>query len=146
MPDDLTQALTDRLAGLERELERLTTGIALLGIKPCVWCRKFFRNSDPGILFEAGPTVCYGCIPEWWHHQSDELTTKQRETVEFELKNWLVRAHHAEVVKSPDKLSKDPVPKLQIVVSCYECGASGNLHDERCRFCDGRGTVWVVVH
>jgi len=96
-------------------------------------------------LFEAGPVVCYGCIPDWWHHQSSEMNLKQRELLEYELKNWLVRCHHAEIIKNPEKVPKDPPPKLQIVVSCYECGASGNLGGERCHFCDGRGTVWAVV-
>jgi len=149
MPDvpnhDPNQVLNDRLAGLERDLERLTTGVSLLGIKPCCWCKKFFRTSEPGALFEAGAVVCYGCIHDWWTHQSTELSLKQRELFEYELKNWLVRCHHGEVIKNPDKLLKDPPAKLQIVVSCYECGATGNLSTERCRFCDGRGTVWVVV-
>ena len=145
MPDDPNQALNDRLAALQSDLERLTTGVALLGIKPCSWCKKFFRNSDPGALFDAGGTVCYGCIPEWWLRQSSELSLKQRELIEYELKNWLVRCHHAEVIKAPEKLPKDPLAKLQIVVSCYECSATGNLSGTRCRFCDGRGTVWIVV-
>jgi len=145
MPDDPTQALHDRLTELESHLQRLTTGMALLGIKPCCWCKKFFRSSDPGALFEAGATVCYTCISEWWHHESTQSSLKQREFIEYELKNWLVRCHHAEVFKSPDKLPKDPAPKLQMVVSCYECGTTGAVGGERCRFCDGRGTVWIVV-
>ena len=145
MPDDPNQVLHDRLAELTSHLERLTTGVSLLGIKPCVWCKKFFRSSDPGVLFEAGTTVCYTCIPEWWQHQSGEVSLKQKEFIEYELKNWLVRCHHAEVFKSPEKLPKEPPPKLQMVISCYECGASGNLNGENCRFCEGRGTVWAVV-
>lgn len=145
MSDDPNQALHGRLDELERYLERLTTGVALLGIKACVWCKKFFRNSDPATLFEVGTTVCYSCVAEWWQSQSIDLSAKQREVVEYELKNWLIRCHHAEVFKSPEKVPKDPSPKLELVVSCYECGASGASGGERCRFCDGRGTIWIVV-
>jgi len=60
------------------------------------------------VLFEAGPVVCYGCIPDWWHHQSSEMNLKQRELLEYELKNWLVRCHHAEIIKNPEKVPKDP--------------------------------------
>ena len=145
MPDETNQVLTDRLAALQSDLERLTTGVALLGIKACSQCKKFFRATEPGVLFEAGVVVCYGCIQDWWNQQSSHLALKQRELLEYELKNWLVRCHHAEVIKNPEKVPKDPPAKLQVIVSCYECGASGTLTGERCRFCDGRGTVWVVV-
>jgi len=145
MPDDPTQTLTDRLSSLERDLERLTTGIALLGIKPCSACKKFFRISEPGVLFDAGIPVCYGCIPDWWPQMSADLSTKRREIIEFELKNWLIHYHHAEVFRSPEKLPKDPPPRLQLVVSCHECNASGALDGTRCRFCDGRGTLWIAV-
>jgi hypothetical protein len=145
MPDDPNQALHDRLAGVQQDLERLTSGLALLGIKPCGSCKKFFRTSEPGAVFESSVVVCYGCIPDWWNQQSGEMNLKQRELLEYDLKNWLVRCHHAEVLKNPEKLPKDPPPKIQIAISCHECGASGNLDGERCRFCEGRGTVWIVV-
>jgi hypothetical protein len=145
MPDDPTQSLDDRVAQLQRDLEHLTTGVALLGIKRCCWCKRFLRTADPGLLFDAGPAVCFACIPAWWPSHSSELTLKQREVLEYELKNWLVRCHHAEVIRSLEKLPKDPAPRLQIVVSCYECNASGNISGERCRFCDGCGTLWIVV-
>jgi hypothetical protein len=143
MPDDSAQTLNDRLARLECDLEHLTAGVGLLGIKPCSWCKRFLRASDPAALFDHGSPVCYRCIPEWWPHQCGQLSVKEREIAEHELKIWLVSYHHADVVKNPDKLPKDP--QLQIVVSCYECHAAGYLAGVRCRFCDGRGTVWIVV-
>lgn len=145
MPDDPNQVLHDRISELERDLDSLTTGVALLGIKRCSWCKKFSRTSDSGLLFDSGATVCFGCIPAWWPQYSTEVTDKQRQILEFELKNWLVRCHHAEVIRNPEKLPKDASPRLQIVVSCYECGGSGNNAGERCRFCDGRGSIWILV-
>jgi hypothetical protein len=145
MADDSTQVLNNRIADLERDLEHLTTGVALLGIKRCFWCKKFYRTSEAGLLFDSGATVCFNCIPAWWPQYSTEVTDKQREIVEFELKNWLIRCHHAEAVRNPEKLPKDPPPRLQIVVSCYECKGTGDNAGERCRFCDGRGSIWVLV-
>jgi len=145
MPDDPTQDLHNRIGELERDLQHLTTGVALLGIKRCNWCKKFSRTSDSGLLFDSGATVCFACIPEWWPQYSNEVAPKQREIVEFELKNWLIRSHHAEVVRDPAKLPKDASPRLQIVVSCHECNGTGNAAGERCRFCDGQGSIWILV-
>jgi len=146
MSDDPTQPLHNRIAELERDLLDLTTGVALLGIKRCSWCKKFSRTSDNGMLFDSGATVCFGCIPAWWPQYSTEVTDKQRQILEFELKNWLVRCHHAEVVRNPEKLPKDASPRLQIAVSCYECNGTGTSAGERCRFCDGRGSIWILVN
>jgi len=145
MPEETNQELYDRVARLERDLERLTTGVSLLGIKSCSWCKKFLRSSDPATLFDPGTPVCYGCLLEWWHHQCNQLSVKEREVIERALKTWLLRYHQAEVVKNPQKLPKDPPPQLQIVVSCNECHATGYVAGNRCGYCDGRGTVWIVV-
>jgi hypothetical protein len=145
MPEETNQELYDRVARLERDLERLTTGVRLLGIKSCSWCSKFLRSSDPATLFDTGTPVCYSCVLEWWHHQCNQLTVQERENIERALKIWLLRYHHAEVIKNPQKLPKEPPPHLQIVVSCNECHATGYVAGTRCGYCDGRGTVWIVV-
>jgi hypothetical protein len=145
MPAETKESLQDRVERLERDLEHLTTGAGLLGIKACCWCKKFFRTSDPGALFDAATPVCYGCIAEWWRNQCNELNVSQREIIERALKIWLLRYHHAEVVKNPEKLPKDPPPQLQVVVSCNECHATGYVNGARCGLCDGRGAVWIVV-
>ena len=64
MPEQTNQELSDRVARLEGDLERLTTGVRLLGIKSCSWCNKFLRSSDPASLFDPGIPVCYSCILE----------------------------------------------------------------------------------
>ncbi len=133
------------MARLERDLERLTTGVRLLGIKSCSWCNKYFRCSDSVTLFDPGTPVCYSCVLEWWHHQCNQLSVQERENIERALKIWLLRYHHAEVIKNPQKMPKDPPPQLPIVVSCNECHASGFVANTRCGYCDGRGTVWIVV-
>lgn len=145
MPEQTNQELSDRVARLERDLERLTSGVRLLGIKSCCWCNKFLRSSDPATLFDPGTPVCYNCVLEWWHHQCNQLNVQERENIERALKIWLLRYHHAEVIKTPRKLPKDPAPQVQIVVSCNECHATGYGAGTRCGYCDGRGTVWIVV-
>lgn len=143
MADESTQLLQDRLVKLERDLDHLARGVGLLGIKPCCWCGKFFRSIEPATLFDHGAPVCFRCIPDWWHRQSGLLGVKEREIAEHAMKMWLIGYHHADVIKRQEDVPKNP--QLELVVGCYECHASGYLHDVRCRFCDGRGTVWVVV-
>lgn len=145
MPEETNQALCDRVARLERDFERLTTAVGQLGIKACSRCKRFLRTSDPATLFDHGTPVCYGCVLEWWRHQCTQLSVKEREITERALKIWLLRYHHAEVIKNPQKLPKDPPAQLQLVVSCNECLAAGYVDGARCGFCDGRGTVWIVV-
>ncbi|HEY3972615.1 MAG TPA: hypothetical protein VGM18_06400 [Candidatus Sulfotelmatobacter sp.] len=151
MPDELkpsveNQVPEDRLANLQRDLDRLTAGVSLLGIKPCHSCGKFFRSANPATLFESrGNTICYDCLPEWWENYCGRLNATDREIAEHTLKIWLVTHHGAEVINRPEKLRKDPPPRLQIAVSCFECHASGHLGEDRCHFCDGRGSMWVVV-
>ena len=145
MPDEPTRPLYDRLERLEHELERLTAAVGRLGIKPCSWCKKFLRSSEPATFFSRDTPVCYQCVPEWWRYQCNQLSVHEREIIERQLKTWLLRYRHAEVVRGPEKLPKDPPPHLRIVVSCNECQATGYLNKVRCGFCDGRGTVWIVV-
>jgi RecJ-like exonuclease len=59
---------------------------------------------------------------------------------------WLRDFHHAELFKDPAKLPESSLQELHIVANCLECRGTGKLMgQERCRYCDGRGTVWVIV-
>ena len=88
------------LARVERDLSDLIEGLALLGVKRCSQCRKFFRSADPGALFDYGQLVCYGCIPDRWSSMSMQLNVSDRERTEGKLASWLRKHHQAEVVKT----------------------------------------------
>jgi hypothetical protein len=113
------------LARLEVDLERLKDAFGLLGVSACSWCKKFFRRSDPGALFDAGELVCYGCIREWWPQHSAQLSAKERETLEGKLVFWLRDFHHAETFKDPAKLPESSLQELHIVANCLECRGTG---------------------
>jgi hypothetical protein len=128
------------------ELARLKDALALLGVRPCSSCKKFYRRTDPGALFDADDLICYACIPQWWPQHSAQLVLKDRETIEGKLVFWLRDHHRAEVFKDPAKLPETSLQELHIVATCLECrGAGKSMGQERCRFCEGRGTVWVIV-
>lgn len=138
------------LARIERDLNDVVEALALLGVKRCVQCRKFLRSSDPGALFDCGQfgqVVCYDCIPVWWSAQSMRLGVADRERIEGKLATWLRKHHRAEVVKSSAGAAPDTSnAEFQIVAKCVECAGSGKLMEgERCRFCNGLGTVRIVV-
>jgi hypothetical protein len=138
------------LARIERDLNDVIEALALLGVKRCVQCRKFLRNADPGALFESGQFgqfVCYDCIPVWWSSQSMRLGVADRERIEGKLASWLRKHHRAEIVKSTAGAVPDTSnAEFQIVAKCNECAGSGKLMEgERCRFCNGLGTVRIVV-
>jgi hypothetical protein len=134
------------LARYQLDLDRLKDALDLLGVSDCSWCKKFLRRSDPGALFDAGELVCYGCIHEWWPQRYTQLGTKERETLEGKLVFWLRDFHHAELFKDPAKLPEASLQELHIVANCLECRGTGKMMgQERCRYCDGRGTVWVIV-
>lgn len=146
MPAESNPNPGDVLARHALDLERLKDALALLGVNACSCCKKFLRRSDPGALFDAGELVCYGCIHEWWPQRAAQLGTKERETLEGKLVFWLRDFHHAETYKDPAKLPEASVQELHIVATCLECrGAGKSMGQERCRFCEGRGTVWVIV-
>ena len=146
MPDKPESGAEEVLARLELDLQRLRDAFSLLGISACSWCKKFFRRTDPGALFDAGELVCYGCIHEWWPQRCINLSTKERENLEGKLVFWLRDYHHAELFKDPAKLPESSLQELHIVANCLECRGTGKLMgQERCRYCDGRGTVWVIV-
>ncbi len=139
------------LARIEHDLNDLIEALALLGVKRCSQCRKFFRSSDPGALFDCGQfgqLVCYDCIPDWWSSQSMRLGVADRERIEGKLASWLRKHHRAEVVKVNSRAAAPDTSnaEFQIVAKCVECAGSGKLMEgERCRFCNGLGTVRIVV-
>jgi hypothetical protein len=138
--------LEEVLARQQLDLDRLRDALGLLGVSDCSWCKKFLRRSDAGALFDAGELICFGCIHEWWPQRSVQLSTKERETLESKLVFWLRDFHHAELFKDPAKLPESSLQELHIVANCLECHGTGKLMgQERCRYCDGRGTVWVIV-
>jgi hypothetical protein len=91
------------------ELERMKEALALLGVNPCAWCKKFLRRGDAGALFDAGDLICYGCIRDWWAQRSAELAAKDRGTLEGKLVFWLREHHRAELIKDPHKLPESSV-------------------------------------
>jgi hypothetical protein len=145
--DPADHSLFETLSRVEHDVNDLIGALALLGIKRCSQCRQFFRSTDPGALFENGHTVCYGCIPHWWSLASTKLSVAERERIEGKLASWLRKYHRAEVVKeTPGKVLDTSDAEFQIVSKCGECGGSGKLMEgERCRFCNGFGTVRIVV-
>ena len=75
-----------------------------------------------------------------------ELGAKDRGNLEGKLVFWLRDYHHAEQFKDPAKLPDSSLQELHIVANCLECRGTGkSLGQESCRFCEGRGTVWVIV-
>jgi len=146
MPEPSESRVEEVVARHEVDLDRLKDALGLLGVVPCSWCKKFFRRSDPGALFDAGELVCYGCIHEWWTQRCAQLSIKDRETLESKLVFWLRSQHHAEIFKDPAKLPENSLQELHLIANCLECRGTGKLMgNERCRYCEGRGTVWVIV-
>jgi hypothetical protein len=135
------------LARIEHDLNDLIGGLALLGVKRCSQCKQFFRSADLGALFECDQIVCYDCIPEWWSSMSTRLSVADRERIEAKLASWLRKHHHAVVVKvTPGSVPDTTNAEFQIAAKCLECSGSGKLMEgERCRFCNGFGTVRIVV-
>jgi hypothetical protein len=146
MPEESDPSAQEILARHQLDLDRLKDALGLLGVSACSWCKNFFRRSDPGALFDAGELVCYGCIREWWPQRNAQLAAKDRDPLEGKLVFWLRDYHHAETFKDPAKLPETSLQELHIVAGCLECRGTGKLlGDERCRYCEGRGTVWVIV-
>jgi hypothetical protein len=146
MAEDSDKPIQETLSRHELDLGRLKDAFGLLGVSPCSRCGKFFRRTDVGALFDAGEVVCYGCIPAWWAERRPQLSTKDRENLEGKLVFWLRETHHAETFKDPATLPESSLQEVCIVATCLECRGTGkSLGEERCRFCAGRGSVWVFV-
>jgi mono/diheme cytochrome c family protein len=137
----------ETLSNLEQDLKAVMEALALLGVARCSQCRNFFRCSDPGALFDCGTLICYGCIPVWWSSESSRLNIADRERIAGKLASWLRKNHGAKVMKEiPESRTATGEREFQIVTTCVECHGSGKLLEgERCRFCNGLGTVWIVV-
>ena len=132
------------LSRLEDDLASVVEALALAGIKRCEWCRRFFRSTEPGELFEYRSTVCYGCVAAWWPVRAHELAAVDREKMEAKLAGWLRRYHRARTVKNPTAISEKPPGTFRIVMSCLECRSSGGALADRCRYCDGMGSVGLI--
>jgi len=146
MPDKPEASLEEILSRQQFDPDRLREAFGLLGISACSRCKMFIRRTEAGALFDAGELVCYGCIREWWPQRSAQLSAKDRETLEGKLVFWLRDYHHAETFKDPAKLPKSSLQELHIIAHCLECHGTGkSLGQDHCRFCDDRGTVWVIV-
>jgi hypothetical protein len=145
--DSMDNPLFATLARIESDLNDLIDALALLGVKRCSQCRKFFRSAEPGALFDCGQLVCYSCVPDWWSSESARLTVEERERIEGKLASWLRKHHRAEIIKvTPGSVPETTNAEFQIAAKCQECAGSGKLMEgERCRFCNGLGTVRIVV-
>jgi len=145
--DPAEDSLFATVARVDHDVNDLIDALALLGVKRCSQCRKFFRCADPGALFDGGQLVCYACIPDWWSSTSMRLGVEEREKIEGKLASWLRKHHRAEVIKvTPGSVPDTSNAEFQIAAKCVECAGSGKLMEgERCRFCNGLGTVRIVV-
>ena len=145
--DPAENSLFENLSRVEHDVSDLIGALALLGVKRCSQCRQFFRSAEPGALFDCGELVCYTCVPQWWSSSSRRLGVADRERTEGKLASWLRKYHRAEVVKeTPGKVLDTSNIEFQIIAKCLECSGSGKLMEgERCRFCNGAGTVRIVV-
>jgi hypothetical protein len=145
MGDQMPSDTPDELARLERELARLKSGLELLGIKACCWCKNLYRATEPGNLFEAGELVCFTCIRHWWPARSQGLAAHDRELTEHKLVHWLLAYHGAKVVRDAGKVPFVSEQDLRLVAACEECDGKGVWAGAKCHFCDGRGALWVVI-
>jgi hypothetical protein len=147
MADKPKPTIDEILARQQFDLDRLKDAFGLLGISACSWCKKFYRRTDPGALFDAGgQLVCYADIHEWWPQRCAQMSSKDRETLEGKLVFWLRDYHQAETYKDSAKLPDSSLQELHIVANCLECHGTGkSLGQDHCRFCEDRGTVWVIV-
>jgi hypothetical protein len=146
VPEESDPRIDEILTRHELDLSRLKDALGLLSVSPCSCCKKFFRRTDTGALFDAGELICYGCVHCWWTERCGQLSAKDRVDLEGKLVYWLRATHHAELFKDPTKLPEGSQQELNLVASCLECRGSGtSMGEEQCRYCAGRGTVWVIV-
>jgi len=145
MANEAEQPIADALARIEHDLELLRDGLSLLEVKPCSRCRRFFR-ALPGALFdEGGHLICFACVPDWWTLRSPQLSLHDRESIEHRLVRWLLTHHHAHVIHQAEELPPEQPLEFRLVTDCEECEGTGKLAGNRCHYCNGRGTLWVVI-
>jgi hypothetical protein len=145
MSDQVQDETREILARLERELMRLKSGLELLGVKACCWCKNLFRASEPGSLFDAGELVCFTCVREWWPERSRALPAHDRELTEHRLVHWLLNHHGAKVIRNHERIPSGEQQDLRLVAACEECEGEGMWAGTKCHFCGGRGALWVVI-
>jgi hypothetical protein len=144
--DTDSQEILTRLARVEQEMQQLRDGLALLGVKRCENCKRFYRSSDAAALFDDGvEMVCYVCIHEWWPRRGGELELKDRETIEHKLVRWLVAHHNAQLIQQSHKLPDEQSQEFRLAADCDQCEGTGTLLGGHCRYCGGEGTMWVVI-
>src|SRR5271170_6953838 len=86
------------LARLQHDMANLKEALGLLGVKPCCRCERFFLSTNPANLFTAGSdSVCYACLSGWWQGRCHDLDVSDRESIERNLRRWLIANHDAKV-------------------------------------------------
>lgn len=95
MPEefDPRTEIEEILARHEFDLSRSKDALGLLAVSPCSCCKKFFRRTDAGVLFDAGELICYGCVHCWWTERCGQLSVKDRLDLEGKLVYWLRATH-----------------------------------------------------
>ena len=146
MADESQNASGDVVARLEHDVANLKQALGLLGVKPCSVCGKFYLCSNPGNLFTAGDqSVCYACLSSWWLDRCHCLSIPERESIERNLRRWLVVHHGAKVYRELSELPPEEQQNVRVIVTCHECKGSGRMGGERCRHCLGNRNVWVIT-
>lgn len=147
MSESSDRRVDEALQRIERELQEQAKALALLGLRQCSCCRKYLRYDGPGAVFvDAGELVCYKCVHDWWLNKSPQLPITDRTTIEQKLVHWLIYQHHAKVIKQTGKVLDNLPEGLRLVAGCIECNGLGkDTARGPCSYCNGTGTVWVVL-
>ena len=143
--DESEEQLEGTLLPIQRDSSDLNVGVRQRRVNSCSCCEKSFPHAGPGVLFDGGESVCFDCIPTWWAHRSPGLSVVERESIERKLVDWLRKLHRAEIVTKQEKLTESRQQSFRIVAVCDRCRGVGTRKCQRCHYCDGRGTIWVVT-
>jgi hypothetical protein len=145
MPEDSEDSIAEALARLERDVANLKNALVQLGAKPCSVCAKFYRDANGNLFTACGDSVCYTCLPGWWVNCSCNLSTSDRESIEYKLTSWLIAHHRGKIFRELKELPPKEAQDVHLVVACHECRGTGTIDGVRCRHCHGNGTVWVIT-